>query len=1526
MLKAFKFVSCACAMVALPIVAAVPTDGGLWTIGGGETETLDAAITISELKNNGTFTLGAGAELTVTGAVVNAVGYETGNTGKLTITGGASLVSQGTLTGDNPGNTQGFSIGTFGGTGEVTVASGGSLTVGGGRLYLGRNSMTDANSADRSRLSQGTLNIFGTVVVSTIECGAWFPQSVAAEYGTYVVDEFPIAAIFNLEEGGVLELGQFYRQDKSCSVFNFRGGTLRASRENNEWFYPGGALIWNIEEGKNLVIDTNGHHVRITKASVQPDFFQIRGAGGFVKKGAGYFQVCDYAEQNTFSGPIVVEEGDLSIGRPLLEGQTVYVHKGARFFPACADDVAKITYEDPSEAPQAGSVFAVQTRLYNDIDLTVEGSPYVADKLAGPIWGWGGEVHGVITHSGDISFEHPFELVGQNNTLNLYGTGLDALPLVVSGTGTFNFDGNRTDAVDNVITFTGSAAYRQSGTFSVQGENGEMPKVTISGGGSFTTTDELRAGYDGRDGEVVISGVPTVSTGNIRIGTNPSTRQPVKGKVTIENSTVTVPDYVGMSGNCLTDGSDLVTLVNELVLGPGAVLKTKRILRNDDPRGRVTFAGGTFVAMDTRGDTFANGQNGVLEIVPTAGNDVNINIGTNNATMLQNHTHVFGDGGFHVTGTQVHGTTPVPVFTLGAKGLSDFLLDYNGGTRVDDATLRLGVPLPPASTVTGTRGVLDLNGFTITNTVTGDVTVTGNGKLVVGVDGADGSFAVKVEDATLEKVGAGELSLDASFGGTLVVKEGTVTVRPVVFRSFRFKLEGCKSNADAVQLSELKLLDGGDDVTRPYASIGYDETAEDDATPYPAKENPSLLVDGTVDTKWLDWRILPSHPAADHERAWLQINYDAPKHITGYAWYTANDFDRRDPTAWRLQGSNDGGATWVDIDVQTGFTATTARKTLTGTFAVKGAFRRESQIIVEPDATLRVDGGSLSVASVENKGAIELVNGATLESAGGYVRGDVSGAGGFDAKGGEVTLIGEPTYSGATHVFSGTLNVGAPANPLPRPFDGKYFRLAIKRSNGGDSGGADIKHAATNFKLQASEFRLYSADGEVQSQGLTAAAVGIAAPSLAAGTFSCPKVYLYSGDNAVNNDEKLFDGNTGTKLCCLDVVNGSRDNWHIVTMRLRDDAKPIAAYNFLTANDFVRRSPTDWTLEGSRDGMAWELLDERHWAPHTTFTDRTKYNDSSIQYKPFNNGVNYQFETDVPTVFDGKFLRFTFKKTAGNTILQLSELCVFDISGKNVALGLAKGLDGSAAATLAPGSFCKGGSYAAGGGGSEDMDKLFDDDTHTKLCATSNDMKGDSANYRVLTMRLSADSLPVSGYLFVTANDSLERSPCDWKVEGSMDGVVWVNLDERAGIAQPYCLYTGMNAGHPYTFQSIAAAQVSSALPAGSEVTVDADATLNLNDEGATIKALKVDCTRGGGTINSFRAASGGRLELVNVPAEISSLEGYEVPITVNPAMSAGAIGGWKVVVDGKVSSSLKPKLQDGRIVLIGGSTVIFFR
>jgi hypothetical protein len=96
-------------------------------------------------------------------------------------------------------------------------------------------------------------------------------------------------------------------------------------------------------------------------------------------------------------------------------------------------------------------------------------------------------------------------------------------------------------------------------------------------------------------------------------------------------------------------------------------------------------------------------------------------------------------------------------------------------------------------------------------------------------------------------------------------------------------------------------------------------------------------VDGSTSTKWLDWRLLQSHPESDHDRVWLRIDYPSLRQITGYAWYTANDFPIRDPSAWRLQGSNDDGVTWEDIDIQTGYAATESRNALAGTFNLKSS-------------------------------------------------------------------------------------------------------------------------------------------------------------------------------------------------------------------------------------------------------------------------------------------------------------------------------------------------------------------------------------------------------------------------------------------------------------------------------------------------------------------------------------------------------------------------------------------------------------
>ncbi len=1503
---------------------AVPTDGGEWTIGAGETETLAAEATVLRLAVDGTLTLDAGAALTATGAVVNCISTDDGMVASMTIVSGASFTSRGTLTGDTAGNTQGFSIGTYGGTGMVTVASSASLTVTGGRLFLGRNKLT--GTEDRTKLSHGILNIFGTVTAAAVECSAWFPSRASGT--TYDLDTLPVASIINLEEGGVLETGLIQNNDTCRNIINFKGGTLRIPRSPNPLLYTSVSTVWNIESGKSLIFDTQSFNATLNPSLHQADSFKLTGAGGLVKRGSGLLDIrLAHPEMNTFTGPIVVEGGSLRLGRPLAEGQTVLVKSGATFYPVCFDDLTKITYEDPADMPN-GAVFHVEGTYTNGLDLITLSPVYCSDKLGGPSGSWNGEVHGAVTHAAGIDLANPFGLVGLGNTLNLYNTGLESLPLAISGTGTFNFNGDRTNTTDNAITFTGAATYKQTGAFSVMGEDGAMPVTTISGGGTFTTTGELRASYDQRDGAIVVSNGVNVSVGNIKIGCNASTRYGVKGRIVINNATVTTSGTVYMGSNGLVDGSDLETLKNEFVLGSGATLNISgRFQHNDDPRSRITFAGGVAVPKSNQTDFFYSGQNGILEVEASNGNDIKLNIGGYSIGATSGHTHFFGTGGLDITGTGSAST-----FTLGKAGLTDFSLAYSGATKITDATLVLGVPLPAATTVTGTRATLFLNDVTTTNNVSSDVAIKGSGSFVVGADGQDFTFSNKLEGVTLVKVGAGTLTIDKPLDVNLVVKGGTVVVRGAAYKSYRFKVEAMKgSGQNGMQLSDLALFNGAEDVTRPYANISYTSEYSRGGSPFGNGETPEKIFDGNTGTKWFDKRGDASAAAVDRERLWVRIDYAWPKAITSYKWYTANDYANRDPSAWRLQGSNDGGATWVDLDVRSGFSATGTRKALAGTFALSGAaggtFSSTARIVVESGANLRISGGAIPARAIENNGGtVELVDGATLLTNGGIVDGGVSGAGALTVTGGDVTLYGTQTYTGDTHVSGGTLNVGATANPLPRAFDGKYFRLTIKRSNGGNSGSSSTGYVATGNTIQASEFQLYSAGGDNLCSGLAEVTAGTPAYSLAAGKFACDRVHATgSGETYA----KLFDGNTGSKLYTSEAVDGTPASWHVVVMRLADNADPVTAYNFYTANDYVRRSPTSWSLEGSYDGATWEVLDERWWAPHTTFTDKTKFGDSSIQKKPFNNGVNYQFETVAQPTFGGKFLRFKFKKSVGSTgsnsslkMLQLSQLLVIDALGNNAAKNLAEAANNTAATALAPGSFTCPGNYY-NGGKTEGPKFIFDEYPDSKICVGTLD--GSASNYKTITMRLPDSAAPVKGYVFVTANDSLGRSPSEWLVEGSYDGETWTTLDERAGVAQPYCLFTAMNAGHPFTFTSLAAAQGRAALPDGSVVTVDAGATLNLNDANATISKLRVDCAAGAGTINSFHPAAGGTLELVNFPAEVSRFSGYEVPITVTDVQNAANFRSWTVTVNG-VRRTAKVTYRDGKIMLLSGGTCVFVR
>ena len=149
------------------------------------------------------------------------------------------------------------------------------------------------------------------------------------------------------------------------------------------------------------------------------------------------------------------------------------------------------------------------------------------------------------------------------------------------------------------------------------------------------------------------------------------------------------------------------------------------------------------------------------------------------------------------------------------------------------------------------------------------------------------------------------------------------------YTRFRFYIDGTRSDNGMMQLSEIQLI-GADGQAIPSTAFAFAFDPEkyglDNA--YPGHENPTNAVDGNVSTKWLDYRAGNTRTAEQRAAAWFEFRFAAPTNISGYAWYTANDADSRDPAAWRLLGSNDDGATWTVLDKVVGYAPTKVRNVL----------------------------------------------------------------------------------------------------------------------------------------------------------------------------------------------------------------------------------------------------------------------------------------------------------------------------------------------------------------------------------------------------------------------------------------------------------------------------------------------------------------------------------------------------------------------------------------------------------------------
>ncbi len=152
--------------------------------------------------------------------------------------------------------------------------------------------------------------------------------------------------------------------------------------------------------------------------------------------------------------------------------------------------------------------------------------------------------------------------------------------------------------------------------------------------------------------------------------------------------------------------------------------------------------------------------------------------------------------------------------------------------------------------------------------------------------------------------------------------------------------------------------------------------------------------------------------------------------------------------------------------------------------------------------------------------------------------------------------------------------------------DAKFFRFTVK-AVGGSEGTRRI-----------SEIALYDMQGKRLNVGLTSAGRNISANELTAGSFTWKYQWngTYSSDNT--HEDKMFDENMETRLEGWSFGNAPDPEisarWLVWTMRLPDNAAPVASYNFAPYDPSVPSSyPANWLVEASRDGTAWFQVDAR---------------------------------------------------------------------------------------------------------------------------------------------------------------------------------------------------------------------------------------------------------------------------------------------------------------------------------------------
>jgi hypothetical protein len=126
-------------------------------------------------------------------------------------------------------------------------------------------------------------------------------------------------------------------------------------------------------------------------------------------------------------------------------------------------------------------------------------------------------------------------------------------------------------------------------------------------------------------------------------------------------------------------------------------------------------------------------------------------------------------------------------------------------------------------------------------------------------------------------------------------------------------------------------------------------------------ELPPKAFDNSDDTKWLCFLQNFGLPTIEY-----RFLTGATYAVNAYQVTSGNDAQERDPGSWRLEGSNDDGATWTAVDEQRGQTFAFRKQTNTYVFSNCVAYARYRFVVTE------LAGGDASTATIFQVSEIRL--------------------------------------------------------------------------------------------------------------------------------------------------------------------------------------------------------------------------------------------------------------------------------------------------------------------------------------------------------------------------------------------------------------------------------------------------------------------------------------------------------------------------------------------------------------------------